>query len=73
MRKSVIIVTVAVVATSAGILSLVASIGGFDPSKRVITDPIEGTETKIVENPTPPDHPAFPASNSSSTNGTGQK
>jgi hypothetical protein len=47
-------------AATAGLLSI-ASIGGFDPSKRVITDPVEGTETQAVENPAAPQHPAFPS------------
>ena len=59
-RRSVIIVTVAVVAFSAAVLLFVASIGGFDPSKRVISDPVEGTETQAVENPALPEYPAFP-------------
>ncbi len=38
----------------------IASGGGFDLSKRVISDPVEGTETQPVENPAPPKHPGFP-------------
>ena len=62
MRKVVIIGTIVIVAASVGILTYIASIGGFDPSKRVISDTVEGTETKIQESPAPPSHPAFPPS-----------
>ncbi len=34
---------------------------GFDASKRVISDPVKGTETQAVENPAPPQHPTFPS------------
>jgi hypothetical protein len=61
-RRSAIalIVTAVLIATASAILLSIASIGGFDPSKRVISDPIEGTETQAVENPALPDHPGFP-------------
>jgi hypothetical protein len=57
----VLTITAILVATAAAILLSIASIGGFDPSKRVISDPVEGTETQIVENPAPPQHPGFPS------------
>lgn len=73
MRKPIIIFTVAVAVASAGILLYIASIGGFDPSKRVISDPVEGTETRIRESPASPNHPAFPpGANSSITTAPGQ-
>ncbi len=70
----VLIITIVSVATAAILLSI-ASIGGFDPSKRAISDPVEGTETQVVENPARPEHPGFPApaannlSSSSGVNG----
>ncbi len=54
-------ITAVLIAATAAILLSIASIGGFDPSKRVISDPVEGTETQVVENPAPPQHPAFPS------------
>lgn len=54
-------ITAVLIATTAAILLSIASIGGFDPSKRVISDPVEDTETQAVENPAPPEHPAFPS------------
>ncbi len=54
-------ITVILIATAAAILLSIASIGGFDPSKRVISDPVEGTETQVVENPADPEHPGFPS------------
>ncbi len=57
----VLIITVVLVATTAAVLLSIASIGGFDPSKRIISDPVEGTETQVVENPAPPQHPGFPS------------
>ena len=69
-RRSIIALTITtlLVATAAILLSI-ASIGGFDPSKRVISDPVEGTETQVVENPAPPQHPGFssPAANNFSS------
>ena len=71
----VLIITIVSVATAAAILLSIASIGGFDPSKRAISDPVEGTETQVVENPARPEHPGFPApaannlSSSSGVNG----
>ncbi len=65
-------ITIVLIATAAAILLSIASIGGFDPSKRGISDPVEGTETLVVENPAPPTHPAFPspaANNFSSSTG----
>lgn len=59
--KIVLIITIVSVATAAAILLSIASIGGFDPSKRAISDPVEGTETQVVENPARPEHPGFPA------------
>jgi hypothetical protein len=53
-------ITALLTASAAGVLLYIASIGGFDPSKRVMTDPVEGTETQVVENPTRPEHPGFP-------------
>ena len=53
-------ITALLTASAAGVLLYIASIGGFDPSKTVITDPVEGTETQAVENPTRPEHPGFP-------------
>jgi hypothetical protein len=74
-QRSTIVLTVTAVVIASAILLYIASIRGFDPSKRVITDPVEGTETQAVENPAPPQHPAFPsptANNfSSSTEVTG--
>ena len=52
---------IAVAVASVAILLYLASMEGLDLSKRVITDPVEGTETKAVENPAPPEHPAFPS------------
>ncbi len=72
----VLIITGLLVATTAAVLLSIASIGGLDPSKRVISDPVEGTETQVVENPAPPQHPAFPPpttnnlSSSSDVNGS---
>jgi hypothetical protein len=70
-RRSIIALTITalLVATAAAILLSIASIGGFDPSKRVISDPVEGTETQVVENPAPPQHPGFssPAANNFSS------
>jgi hypothetical protein len=73
-RKSTIALTITaiLVAAAATILLSIASIGGFDPSKRVISDPVEGTETQVVENPASPQHPGFPspaANNMSSSAG----
>lgn len=61
-RRSAIalIVTAVLIASAFAILLSIASIGGFDPSKRVISDPVEGTETQAVENPALPEHPGFP-------------
>ena len=56
-----LVVTAVVVAAAAAILLAIASIGGFDPSKEVISDPAEGTVTQAVENPATPEHPAFPS------------
>lgn len=55
-----LIITAVLVATAAAILLSIANIGGFDPSKRAISDPVEGTETQVVENPARPEHPGFP-------------
>lgn len=63
MRHPVVIAIIVSVATSVGLIAYVASIGGFDLSGRVISDTVEGTETSQVENPAPPDHPAFQSSN----------
>jgi hypothetical protein len=64
-QKSTIVLTVTagvVIATAATVILLyIPNIRGFDPSKRVITDPVEGTETQAVENSAPPQHPAFPS------------
>lgn len=72
-RRTTVALTVSVVAiAAAAILLYIASIGGFDPSRRVISDPQEGTETQAIENPATPEHPAFPlpnASNFSSSTG----
>jgi hypothetical protein len=73
-RRSIIALTITAVliATAAAILLSIASIAGFDPSKRVISDPVEGTETQVVENPAPPEHSGFPppaANNFSSSAG----
>lgn len=54
-------VTIILIAAAAATLLFIASIGGLDPSKRVISDPVEGTETQVVENPAPPQHPGFPS------------
>lgn len=63
-RRSAVVLTASVVAiAAAAILLYIASIGGFDPSRRVISDPIEGRETQPVENPATPEHPAFPSPN----------
>ena len=68
-------ITALLTASAAGVLLYIASIGGFDPSKRAISDPVEGTETQVVENPARPEHPGFPApaannlSSSSGVNG----
>ncbi len=63
-RRSAVVLTVSAVAiAAAAILLYIASIGGFDPSRRVISDPIEGRETQPVENPATPEHPAFPSPN----------
>lgn len=63
-RTSAVALTASAVAiTAAAILLYIASIGGFDPSRRVISDPPEGTETQAVENPASPEHPAFPSPN----------
>ena len=62
-RRSTIALTITavVIATGAAVVLLyIASIEGFDPSKRAVSDPIEGRETQAVENPAPPQHPAFP-------------
>jgi hypothetical protein len=60
-RRSTIALTItAILIATAAILLFIASIGGFDPSKRVISDPVEGTETQVVENPALPEHPGFP-------------
>ena len=56
-----IVVVVASVVITTAILLSGASIGSFDLSRRVISNPTEGTETKVVENPAPPEHPAFPS------------
>jgi hypothetical protein len=64
MRKVIIVRTIAIIAASVAVLVYIASIGGFDPSKRIISDTVEGTETKIQESPAPPSHPAFPPDNS---------
>jgi hypothetical protein len=55
-----LVITAVLVATAAAVLLSIASIGGFDPSKRAISDPVEGTETQAVENPARPEHPGFP-------------
>lgn len=72
-RTFAVALTVSAVAiVAAAILLYIASIGGFDPSRRVISDPQEGTETQAIENPATPEHPAFPlpnASNFSSSTG----
>ena len=62
-RKSAIAlaITAVLIATTGAILLAIASIAGFDPSNRVISDPVEGTETQVVENPAPPQHPGFPS------------
>ena len=70
MRKIKIVAATVIVAASVGILVYIASIGGFDPSKRLISDTVEGTETKIQESPAPPSHPAFPSANGSLTDNT---
>lgn len=61
-RRSVIVlaVTAALVASAAAVLLSIADMGGFDPSRRVVNDPIEGRETQAVENPARPEHPGFP-------------
>ncbi|MDQ3854657.1 MAG: hypothetical protein M3299_17700 [Thermoproteota archaeon] len=61
-RRSTIALTITAIsiATAAVILLSIESIGGFDSSKRVISDSVEGTETQAVENPAPPEHPGFP-------------
>ena len=64
MRMVIIVGTIAIIAASVAVLVYIASIGGFDPSKRIISDTVEGTETKIQESPAPPSHPAFPPDSS---------
>ncbi len=61
-RRSTIIlaITAGLVASAAVILLSIAGTGGFDPSRRAISDPVEGTETQAVENPARPEHPGFP-------------
>ncbi len=62
-RRSAIalpVIAVVIATALAATLLYIASIGSFDPSKRAIRDPIEGRETQAVENPAPPQHPAFP-------------
>ena len=71
MRKSVVMVTVAAAAAGLGIILYIASLGGFDPSGRTITDLVEGTETRVAENPGPPDHPGFSPAVNSSVNSSG--
>jgi hypothetical protein len=44
----------------------IASIGGFDPSKRIMTDPVEGREMQIAENPAQP--PEALTNNNNNTN-----
>ncbi len=46
--------------SAAAVVLSLAGIGGFDPSRRAISDPVEGTETQAVENPARPEHPGFP-------------
>ena len=61
-RRSTIVlaITAALVVSAAVILLSIAGMGGFDPSRRAISDPVEGTETQAVENPARPEHPGFP-------------
>jgi hypothetical protein len=49
------------VIAAATLLLYIASINGFELSGNVVTDPVEGKETQPVENPAPPNNPAFPA------------
>jgi hypothetical protein len=54
-------ITTVLIAITAAILLFIASMVGFNASKRVISDPVKGTETQAVENPAPPQHPTFPS------------
>lgn len=73
-RRSTIVLAIAaaLVVSAAAILLSIAGMGGFDPSRRAISDPVEGTETQAVENPVRPEHPGFPpptSNNFSSSSG----
>jgi hypothetical protein len=67
VRKSVMAVSIAVVIASDTAV-YIASIGGFDPSKRIMTDPVvEGREIRTGENPTQPPE-ALKNNNNNNTN-----
>ena len=67
--KSVIAAVAAAGIAGAAVLLYIASIGILGPSQRAISDPIEGMETQSVENPAPPQHPAFPSAQNNLTAG----
>ena len=68
--KPFVIAAIVSIALGTGAIAYMASIGGFNPSGATISDSLEGMETQQVENPAPPDHPAFPASNLSAAENT---
>jgi hypothetical protein len=46
----------------------IASIGGFDPSKSIMTDPVKGREMQTAQNPAQPPEALTNNNNNNSTN-----
>ncbi len=66
MKKSKIVATSAAAAVAVAIVSIfallyTASIAEPDLIDRTINNPIQSGDTKAIENPVPPEHPAFPS------------
>ncbi|MDQ4101820.1 MAG: hypothetical protein M3115_06500 [Thermoproteota archaeon] len=65
MKKSTIIVAASAAAAVAIVsiftLLYTGSIAELDVTDRAINNPTQSGDTKAIENPAPPEHPAFPS------------
>ena len=52
-KKTALVAAIAV-ALSVAVLLYAASFGGFDFANRAVSDPVEGTETKVADAPGSP-------------------
>ena len=53
-RKAAVVAAAIAVALSVAVLLYAASFGGFDFANRVVSDPVEGTATKVADAPAAP-------------------